>query len=196
MKSRIKTLIRLLLIGVAAWALLTAFSIYSYAQVDETTPADAAVVLGAAVYRERPSPVFRERINHAIALYQAGTVEALIFTGGVGRNDDRAESEAAREYAQEAGVPADDIYIETISTDTYGNLEQAQIIVGQLGFESVLIVSDPLHMARAMAITEDLGINAHSSPTTTSRYESLYSQIWFLVREVLFNMSYTLLGAD
>lgn len=195
MKPRSKRIALLAPIGLAVWALFTAFSIYSFAQLDETTPADAAIVLGAAVYREQPSPVFRERINHAITLYQQGTVDALIFTGGVGRNDDRAESEAAREYALAAGIPEEAIYIETISTDTFQNLEQAQLIMQRHGFGIALIVSDPLHMQRAMSIAEDLDIEAYSSPTTTSRYESLRSQIWFLVREVLFNMSYTLVGA-
>lgn len=193
-----KILLWAALLGTSAlllWAALTAASVYAFAQADETVPADAAVVLGAAAYRNRPSPVFRERINHAIALYEQGTVDALIFTGGVGWNDQVAEAEVAREYALEAGVPEEAIFIETVSTDTYENLVQTRQIMRPQSFERLLIVSDPFHMQRAMTIAEDLDLNAYSSPTTTSRYESLPAQLWFLVREVFFNMSYTLIGA-
>lgn len=195
MKRRLAQIGGLAFLALIVWALVTGASIYRYSFTDETTSADAAIVLGAAVYRERPSPVFRERINHAISLYRQGLVDALIFTGGVGRNDDRAESEAAREYALEAGIPAGDIYIETVSTDTYTNLQGAQALMAQQGFTRALIVSDPLHMQRAMAYAEDLGLDAYSSPTPTTRYESARSQLWFLFREVVFNMGYTLFGA-
>ncbi len=195
MKSALRRIFFILVGAAIIWWLATAVSVYTYAQLDETVPADTAIVLGAAAYRDRPSPVFRERINHAIALYEAGTVDAIIFTGGVGWNDNLAESETARQYAIEAGVPEDDIYIETLSTDTYENLVQAQQIMVALGFDDALIVSDPLHMQRAMLIADDLGLDAYSSPTTTSRYESARAQLWFLFREVLFNMSYAVKGA-
>lgn len=195
MKSALRRIFFILVGAAIIWCLATAVSVYTYAQLDETVPADTAIVLGAAAYRDRPSPVFRERINHAIALYEAGTVDAIIFTGGVGWNDNLAESETARQYAIEAGVPEDDIYIETLSTDTYENLVQAQQIMVALGFDDALIVSDPLHMQRAMLIADDLGLDAYSSPTTTSRYESARAQLWFLFREVLFNMSYAVKGA-
>jgi len=194
-KSAFRRVFFLLLGASIIWWLATAISVYTFGQIDETEPADTAIVLGAAAYRDRPSPVFRERINHAIALYQAGTVDAIIFTGGVGWNDNLAESETAREYAIEAGVPEDAIYIETVSGDTFENLEQAQLIMQNQGFTSALIVSDPLHMQRAMIIAGDLGLEAYSSPTTTSRYESARAQLWFLFREVLFNMSYAVTGA-
>ena len=174
------------------WALLLGTRIYAFAQVSDPLPADAAIVLGAAVFRERPSPVFRERINHALTLFETGQVEYLIFTGGFGNRDNLAESEAARLYAIENGVPADRILIETVSTDTLENLEQAQGIIEQMGFDRVLVVSDPIHMQRAMAIAADLGLNAASSPTGTSRYESFRSQVIFLLREIYFYSAYLL----
>lgn len=195
MKSAFRRVVLLLLGASIIWWLATAVSVYTYGQIDESVPADAAIVLGAAAYRDRPSPVFRERINHAITLYEQGTVDAIIFTGGVGWNDNLAESETARHYALEAGIPEEAIYIETVSTDTYENLEQAQLIMQEEGFSQALIVSDPLHMQRAMIIAGDLGLEAYSSPTTTSRYESAHAQLWFLFREVLFNMRYAVTGA-
>jgi uncharacterized SAM-binding protein YcdF (DUF218 family) len=178
------------LAGTFLWSALLGGRIYAYAQVSDLEPADAAVVLGAAVYRDRPSPVFRERINHAVELYRSGRVAYLIFTGGFGPGDNFAEAEAARDYAIESGVPEERILIETVSTDTEENLSEAQKIVTAMGFERVLIVSDPLHMLRAMAIATDLGLNASASPTTTSRYESFRSQAIFLVREIYFYSAY------
>ena len=57
-------------------------SIQAYSALSAPVKADAAVVLGAAVWRGQPSPVFRERINHAIELYQDEQVQSIIFTGG------------------------------------------------------------------------------------------------------------------
>ena len=160
--------------------------ISNFAEQTSSQPADAAVVLGAAVYRDRPSPVFRERINHAIYLYETGQVKVLIFTGGVGNFDNISESEAARQYAIEMGVPDEDIFIETTSHNTYGNLENAKAILESQGYRTMLVVSDPLHMRRAMAYAVDLGLNAASSPTTTTRYVSFAPRMEFLMREVYF----------
>ncbi|MBX3048737.1 MAG: YdcF family protein [Anaerolineales bacterium] len=190
-----KFLIRLTRIGLAvvlAWCLYAASSIYSFAQQDETRPADVAIVLGAAAWRDRPSPVLRERINHAIALFQDGVVDAIIFTGGYGRNDLLSESETAREYALQAGLPLEALYIEANSTNTQQNLSEAQRLMQALGLQSALIVSDPMHMMRAMALADDLGIEAYSSPTTTSRYASIPTQLWFLLRETAYYSGYLL----
>jgi uncharacterized SAM-binding protein YcdF (DUF218 family) len=172
-----------ILIPLLCWVFSVQLSVLSYAWLTDASPADAAIVMGAAVYRDRPSPVFRERINHAITLYQSGMVDALIFTGGRDAYDAVAESEAARAYALEAGVADADIYIETTSTDTESNLREAQRIVTTNQFERVLIVSDPFHMRRAITVAEDVGLDAHPSPTPTSRYRTLWSNLWFWLRE-------------
>ena len=81
---KIKRVIAILLAIVLGYFLLTAASIISFSEKDETRPADAAIVLGASVYDNSPSPVFCERINHAVDLYNEGYVETIIMTGGVG----------------------------------------------------------------------------------------------------------------
>jgi len=158
--------------------------IYSFSLISSYAPADAAVVLGATVFRDRPSPVFRERINHAISLYRQGVVENIIFTGGLAGNDRLAESEAAREYAITQGVPAERIFIETESSSTCHNLQGAKRIIEENGMDQVLIVSDPLHMRRTMWLAESIGLQALSSPTPTSRYRSFDRKAAFLMREV------------
>lgn len=158
--------------------------IYSFSLVNSVTSADAAVVMGATVFRNRPSPVFRERINHAINLYRQGTVQYLIFTGGLAGNDELAESEAAREYAIAQGIPEEHIFIETESYNSCLNLIQAKHIMEENNMDRALIVSDPLHMRRAMWLAETIGLDALSSPTPTSRYQSLNRKAVFLAREV------------
>lgn len=160
--------------------------IYRYASETADGPADAAIVLGAAVYNERPSPVFRERINHAINLYRTGNVKYLIFTGGIGNRDEIAESEAARNYALQHGIPPEAILIETTSTTTSENLRQAKRLVEEYNLGRVLVVSDPLHMKRAMTIATELGLDASPSPTPTTRYRTWRSQSSFLIRETYF----------
>ncbi len=172
-----------LLVGLHAGG-MAALRIRQYAHIDETQPADVAIVLGAAAWRNRPSPVFAERINHAIELYSQGYVHNIIFTGGYGRNPQIADSEIARDYAIQRGVPASAIYVETNSTDTEENLIEAQKLMQSLGFTSALLVSDPLHMYRIQLLSAEIGLEGFSSPTPTSRYRSSIARVVFTVREV------------
>jgi uncharacterized SAM-binding protein YcdF (DUF218 family) len=182
---RFRKFLLLFLVLLLAWIIYVAGSIISYSQIDGTTQADVAIVLGAGVRNEQPSGIFRERINHAVDLYQRGIVDAIIFTGGAGPGNQLAGSEAARDYAVELGVPLDLAYIETASTDTYENLTGAKSVMEAQGFASALIVSDPLHMYRAMSIANDLGLDAYPSPTPTSRIDSLRAILNFMTREIV-----------
>lgn len=172
--------------SVTGWIAILGLDIYIFSAKHDSSPADAAVVLGAAVWDEQPSPVFAERINHAISLYQAGTIRFVIFTGGVGANDQFAESSIASRYAIARGVAAEDTFCETSSKITQENLQGAKQLIDQYHFGRVLIVSDPLHMRRSIMMARDLGIDAYSAPTPTTRYTSFQSQLRFLLREVFF----------
>ena len=188
----LKGLARVLLMILLLSLSLLAKDIYSFSLTSSAVPADAAVVMGATVFRNRPSPVFRERINHAIDLYRQGLVRYLIFTGGLAGNDELAESEAGRNYAITQGVPEEHIFIETASNNTCLNLLEAKRIMDENELEQALIVSDPLHMRRAMWLADSIGMNAESSPTQTSRYESFGRKARFLLREVYSYSAYLL----
>lgn len=151
--------------------------------------ADAAVVLGAAAWDKRPSPVFQERINHAIALYQSGRVGKLVFTGGTPKKGFMTEAEVGRRYAIKQGVPARDIYFENTSRDTYQNLLNIKPLLREHDIGSIVIVTDPYHTARAAVIAADLGLNADISGTPTSRYSESRKKMKFLLQE-----SYSLFG--
>ena len=164
---------------VAAGQAWCAWEVYRYARPPASLPkhADAAVVLGAAAWGENPSPVFRERINHALNLYQSGRVDKLIFTGGTPKPGYKTEAEVARRYALKQGVPDTDILFEATSKDTYRNLANTRWLMRRHKLESVIIVSDPYHMARARAMAGHLGIRAFYSPTPTSRFNDSARQI-------------------
>lgn len=147
-------------------------SVTAFSQIQDETPSDAAVVLGAAVWNGRPSPVLRERANHAIDLYQRKIVKKILFTGGRGSGELLSEGESAAKYARLNGVPSKDILVESDSDTTYENLRNAKIILDENNLKTTLLVSDPPHMKRAMAMAEDLGFTAHSSPTPTSRFQT------------------------
>jgi uncharacterized SAM-binding protein YcdF (DUF218 family) len=179
-----------------------AISIYTYTYPD--IKADAAIVLGAAVWGEEPSPVFRERLNYAINLYKNGTVSKIILTGGVGKGDKLAESEVGEEYIVKKGVKLTDILKETESKTTYQNLAFAKKVINShlnsqakssdttefSRYLKFLIVSDPLHLKRAVLMARDLGLDAYPSATPTTRYRSLKSQMGFLSRETYFYFVY------
>jgi len=168
----------------------SAYSIWSFGDKVELVKSDAAIVLGAAAWDGEPSPVLRERINHAIWLYENGYVDTIIFTGGQGDGDKVAESEVARDYAINNNVDTEDILIETQSRITEENLKYAFDIASKHNLKTFTIVSDPLHMKRATLIAESMGMKTYSSPTQSSVYQTLNSTIPFLFREVFFYIGY------
>lgn len=178
-----------LLGGIVLWGAV-AVSIVNYGKVDEKAPSDVAIVLGAGTWKGEVSPVYRERLNHGIWLYQNGYVEYLILTGGVGEGNTVSDAAAAKAYALSQGVPEDVILIEEKSTITEENLFYAKALMDELSLRSAIIVSDPLHMKRAMLMASDYGIDARSSPTPTTMYRSLKTRIPFLAREEFFYLGY------
>jgi uncharacterized SAM-binding protein YcdF (DUF218 family) len=191
MKKIARAALLIFAVAVVAVGLLAA-RIYSYRNAGSDAPADAAIVLGAAVWGADVSPVFRERINHGINLYREGKVRKLIFTGGQGNQGEPTESAAARRYALQSGIPAHAIMIEEKSHTTYENILYAKQLADAHGVRKVLIVSDPLHMKRAMAMAGDLGLLANPSPTPSTRYQGLKSQATLLAHETYYYIGYLL----
>lgn len=184
---------RATIVGIATvilWIGYLTGSIYFYGSQTTTESAEAAIVLGAAVWDTEPSPVFKERINHAINLYKSNQVQNIIFTGGQGEVSEQAESVVAKEYAIERGVDVTNILTETQSRTTFQNLYYAKQEAEKRQLNQFLIVSDPLHMKRAMRMAHDLNMKAKPSPTPTTRYKSLPAQWEFLRRETFFYSLY------
>ena len=176
------------------WTGWVGWRIVSFGEKDAARSADVAVVLGAAAWHVKPSPVLEERINHALDLYRRGVVKKLLFTGGFGPGAPMAESEVARDFALRHGVRAADILIETKSRSTQENITEAVRIMSGRQWRSAVLVSDPLHMLRAAAMMRDKGVTVYSSPTPTSRYVSAAAKTEFLLREIYYYNGYLVAG--
>ena len=111
---------------------------------------------------------------------------------GQGNPGEPTESAAARDYALQSGIPASDILIEEKSHTTYENILYAKQLADSHGIKKVLIVSDPLHMKRAVAMATDVGLVAEPSPTPSTRYQGLRSQITLLAHETYYYIGYLL----
>lgn len=164
--------------------------VFQLSQPKPLTQADAVVVLGAAAWDKRPSPVFRERINHALYLYRVGLVKKILFTGGTSKAGFMSEAAVGRRYAIKHCIDKTDIVYENQSRDTWQNLVNAQIEANNNDINSVIIVSDPYHLARAKIMANDLGLNAQISPTPTTRYTATHSKLRFLAQESYLLMLY------
>jgi uncharacterized SAM-binding protein YcdF (DUF218 family) len=189
-KKKVKKFLTFIFITALCFVIYVTFSIYFFKNTNELTKADVVIVLGAGVKGDKPLPVFEERINHAIWLYKNGYTDKLIFTGGKGRNNNYSDSSIAKKYAIENLVPSEDIFIEEQSNITQENIYYATKIIEENNLSTVIIVSDPLHMKRAMLMAQDYGLKAYASPTPTTRYKTLKSKVSFLAREVFFYIGY------
>lgn len=180
------------MVCVFVFAVLTAEAvcIWNYGKKDEARPADAVIVLGAGTSEDTVSPVFRERLNHGISLYKAGYAGKMILTGGYGEGNMHSDAYTARQYVVSQGVREEDILIEEESAITWENIENAKSIMEEHSLSAAIIVSDPLHMKRAMLMAGDAGIEAYSSPTPTTMYRSTPNKLKFLIRELFFYTGY------
>lgn len=166
--------LRLILVGGVAAVALTGYATYriwDQGNRDERRPADAIVVMGAAQYDGRPSPVFAARIEHAVALFNDGVASRLIVTGGKAEGDRTTEAATAREYAIDHGVPASAILVEDASRTTLESVRGVATLMRDHDLVSAVFVSDPSHMLRVLRMASDAGISAFGSPTTTSPVE-------------------------
>jgi uncharacterized SAM-binding protein YcdF (DUF218 family) len=134
---------------------------------DQATSSDAIVVLGAAQYNGRPSPVFRARLDHAAALYQRGLAPVVLVTGGVGEGDTVSESEVGRRYLVKAGLP-DAAVLALPGTSTSSSLDVVAHWFSGRDSRRVLLVSDGFHMLRLQIIATRLGLVPFTSPAPNS----------------------------
>ena len=195
LRQRLVDGLLILLLAAAIGFVGAAWQIVGYGSASVDSHADAALVLGAAAWGNKPSPVYRERINEAIALYKTGRVRYLVFTGGTPGQGYPAEGEVGRKFAIDHGVPAAAVLFETTSRTTWQNLANARELLAPVGIQTVLLVSDPLHMCRAMAMASRLGLHAAPAPTSSSRFQSFASRSEFLWRETWLYVDYLVLGS-
>lgn len=168
----------------------TTFRIWQVARIDDRTQADAIVVLGAAQYNGRPSPIFEARLGKAQRLYDAGVARRIVTTGGGQVGDTYTEAEAGSRWLAANGVPASAIFAVGRGSDTVGSLRAVAEVADEQGIETAVIVSDPWHSMRARTMARDLGIDAWASPThrgpVVQTRETQLRYIWRETRALLY----------
>lgn len=135
---------------------------------DSAQQADAIVVLGAAQYAGRPSPVLEARLDHAIRLYRRGIAPRLIFTGGKADGDITSEAETSARYARHNGVPTSAILLEDESRSTTEQMHAVARMARTRKYTAVVLVSDRFHMLRLLLTAWKLNLKAYGSPTRSS----------------------------
>jgi len=173
--SKARDLLGLAVVGCLGLAVVTGYATYRiWAQGlhDEQRGADAIVVMGAAQYDGRPSPIFAARLEHAVALFHAGLAPRLVVTGGKAEGDRTTEAASARAYAIAHGVPAEAILVEDRSRTTLESIRGVGDLLRSHGLATAVFVSDRPHMLRVLRMADDDGITAWGSPTQTSPIEN------------------------
>ena len=153
--------------AVCLW-LVSVVCVVIWGSRDMARPADAIVVLGAAQYAGRPSPVLKARLDHAVGLWQRGLGKFLVLTGGRGAGDTTSEADVGRRYALRAGVADSVILLENQGRTTTASIEAVARIMNEKHLEEAILVSDPFHMLRLQIIASRYGVQSFTSPTRTS----------------------------
>ena len=161
---------------ILGWIVLSAAVVYTVAlvmvlivsQQDQRRPVDAIVVLGAAQYNGRPSPVLRARLNHALNLYREGHAPRIIVTGGMGRGDTTSEATVGRRFLVSRGVPSAAVVVQAQGRSTEASMTAAGEWLEHEGLRRVLLVSDPFHMLRLRMEARRTNLEAYTSPTEDS----------------------------
>src|SRR6478672_10822621 len=162
-----RLLVGTLIAVLAAWT-ASAIAVVVWGGRDRARASDAIVVLGAAEYVGRPSPVLRARLDHALDLWQRGLAPRLIFTGGTGLGDTTSEAAVSRIYALKHGVPDTAILMENEGRTTRESLAAVSEIMHARQMRTAILVSDPFHMLRLRILSTQYGVDAYTSPTKTS----------------------------
>jgi uncharacterized SAM-binding protein YcdF (DUF218 family) len=137
-------------------------------QQDQRRPADAIVVLGAAQYNGRPSPVLRARLDHALQLYREGLAPRIVVTGGVGRGDTTSEATVARNYLVYRKVPPRAVIAQPQGRSTQASMTAVAQWLEEAHLKRVILVSDPFHMFRLRLEARRTNLEAYTSPTESS----------------------------
>ncbi|WP_194207841.1 YdcF family protein [Superficieibacter sp. 1612_C1] len=180
----------LFIVIIATVFIYNAIAIYHFSLEDQTQKADCAIVAGAGIQGDQPSPVFQARLDHAVHLWQQGLVRMVILTGGLSAHAQRSDAAIARQYLLAQGIPASAILMEETSTKTRENVKNARTLMQEQHLTTALMVSDPLHMHRLMLMAWDNNIQAWSSPTPGSQFRSWSTRLPMLAQESFWYTGY------
>lgn len=164
--------------------------VWRAARDDQRRPAGAVVVLGAAQYNGKPSPVLRARLDHALALHRAGLAPLLVVTGGIGSGDRESEATVGRRYLVGLGIPDSAVVVLARGKDTDETMEAVAEWVRERSLDEVLLVSDAFHLARLRVVARRHGVTAWTTPAPESPISGEREWGYFLAEGVKLPVSY------
>ena len=177
MTRPLRWVVRLVASGVVLYGAIFVF-VLTVSRQDERHAADAIVVLGAAHYNGRPSPVLRARLDHAVVLYRERLAPVIIVTGGMAEGDRLSEATVSRKYLVAQQVPDSAIVVRPVGRNSRESMASATEWLQDRGLETVLLVSDPFHMARLEAEARAQDLVPYASPTRTSPISERPHEEW------------------
>jgi len=163
---------------------------------DDRTRVDAIVVLGAAQYDGRPSPVYQARLDHAKDLFDADVAGTVVTVGGGQPGDRTTEGEAGRAYLARAGIGTGNLVAVDTGNDTLASLRATAAMLDRRGWHSVVLVTDPAHAFRAALIAVDVGLIVTESPVREGPATASDLQLRYYTRETLGSLFYLLFGGS
>jgi vancomycin permeability regulator SanA len=158
----------IVLLVVVLYLALTFGQVWIATRQDDVRPAQAIVVLGAAQYNGRPSPVLEGRLRHVADLYERDIAPLVVVTGGSRQGDNFTEAAASASWLSNNGVPGGAVERETTGSTSYESLAATARFLAERGVTDVVLVSDPFHAYRIGAIGGEVGMDAMVSPTPYS----------------------------
>jgi len=171
-------------IGLGVKLFSVAGDIRRQSDVDEARPADVILVLGAAEYRGRPSPILEARLNHALFLYRRELAPRIITTGGKGGDPMFTEGEVGRAYLSRHGIPSEAIIVESEGETTVHSTAAAAEIMRRMGLHSCIVVSDGYHIYRVKRMLQFQGISVYGSPRPTEPRHG-WRQEWIYLKQAI-----------
>jgi uncharacterized SAM-binding protein YcdF (DUF218 family) len=184
MKRTVRNVVVAAFLVAMFWTARISVLIERQARRDEAQPADVILVLGAAEYRGRPSPVLKARLDHALDLYRKHLAPRMMTTGGAGGDPVFTEGDVGRDYLASQGVPAEMIAVEREGGSTVASTALAGEIMLRMGLQSAIVVSDGYHIYRVKKMLEGRGLKVYGSPRPERARESLAYQ-WNYVKQAV-----------
>ena len=187
-----RRLVTAVVLGVLLVVAATATSVWWVARQDDRPTSDAIIVLGASQFDGRPSSVFSARLQHARRLFEDGVAPRVITVGGGAPGDRTTEAEAGASFLEARDVEALAV---PEGRNTLDSLKAAKVVMGENGWDSAVLVTDPWHSLRSRTMARDQGIEAETSPTRAGpSVRTRGTQIRYIARETAAYLYYRVLG--
>jgi len=184
MKWVVGIAVALAMLALAAKVAQVSGEIARQSTMDEAQPADIILVLGAAEYRGKPSPVLRARLDHALSLYKKGLAPRILTTGGAGGDPVYTEGAVGRSYLVSQGVPSEAIIVEPEGESTVYSTAAAAEIMRRMELKSCIVVSDGYHIYRVKKLLESRGLTVYGSPRSLDVAND-WRERWLYVRQAI-----------